>query len=426
LSSNKANSAVQSAAAPGDVPTGSAPGTGRRVQIIAAIVAILLAAAFVVTHLWRTRSSDELAASTTERAAAPPPVAVIGVERAPATRPLVLPGQTAAWYEATIYARVNGFGGKWTADIGDPVHKGQVLATIETPDLDAELAAAKARLKAADAQVKVREAEADFGRTTYERWRSSPKGVVSEQERDAKKAASDSANAQLNAARSQVTLNQADLDRLSALEQFKQVTAPFDGVVVERRIDIGNLVTAGSTASTTPLYRVTQNDPIRVFVDVPQDAAARMKVGVPATITANDLPNRHFDGTITRTAQALNPEARTLRVEVDLANRDQALVPGMYVQIAFQLKTAGAAQVPASALIFRSGGPQVAVVDQAGKVHFHDVTIATDDGNVVELGSGIAPGDHVALNLSARIADGEQVTATMVESGLAAAAPPKP
>src|SRR6202011_2754322 len=186
---------------------------------------------------------------------------------------LVLPGQTAAWYETTIYARVNGYVAKWLVDIGDHVKKGQVLATIETPELDAELAAARAQLKASEAQVNARDAEAKFSKTTNERWRDSPKGVVSEQERESKKADYETAEARLYAANAQVALDKSRVDQYSAMAEFKLVKAPFDGTITERKIDVGNLVTAGSMTTTTPLYRMAQTEPLRVFVDVPQRAS---------------------------------------------------------------------------------------------------------------------------------------------------------
>ena len=171
---------------------------------------------------------------------------------------MTLPGETAAWYESTIYARVDGYVATWNVDIGDHVKKGQVLATIDTPDLDAKLAAARAKVKASRALVVARQADADFAKTTYQRWKDSPKGVVSEQERDAKKAGYDSAVANLNEAKAQVGLDQADVDRYTALTQFKQVVAPYDGTITERHIDIGNLVTDGRT-NTTPLYRMVED-----------------------------------------------------------------------------------------------------------------------------------------------------------------------
>jgi RND family efflux transporter MFP subunit len=391
------------------VPTAIARGTGRRMQIVAGTVAAVLLVGFFVVHSIRSHSADRLAAATAILAAAPPLVDVVTVQSAPRTDVLSLPGEAAAWYESTIYARVDGYVEKWFVDIGDQVHEGQVLATIQTPRLDARLVAAQARLRAAEAQVEVGKAQARFARSTYERWNNSPKGVVSEQEREDKKAAYESAQARCDAAVAQVNLAQAEVDRLTASEQFKKVRAPFTGIIVQRQVDIGNLVTADSTGGNTPLYRMTKNDPIRIFVDAPQSVAASMKVGTPAHISVRNLPGRSFDGTITRTANAVDTTARTLRVEVDLPNPDGTLVPGSYVQVAFGLDTDGVSQVPAAALVFGVRGPQVAVVDGNRAVAFRNVSIARDNGDVVELASGVRPGERVALNISSQIADGETV-----------------
>jgi RND family efflux transporter MFP subunit len=400
------------------------PGAGRRMQILAGGVAILLLVGFFLVHHFRAREESLLAQRTAEQSGAPAPVDVVIARPSPTTQTLTLPGETAAWYESTIYARVNGYVAKWYVDIGDQVRKSQILAAIDTPELDAQLVAAQAKLHASEALVKVREAEADFAKTTYDRWRGSPKGVVSDQEREAKKADFDSAVARLNAAHAQVNLDQADVDRLTALTAFKQVTAPYDGTIIERRIDIGNLVTAGSTANTTPLYRMSQDNPMRVFVDVPQRAAGDIVVGTPAHVTASEPPNRDLVGTVARTSQSINTRARTLRVEVDLPNPDDKLVPGMYVEVRFGLKTQALAQVPAAAMVFRASGPQVAVVDSDNTVHFRDVTIARDNGPVVDIGSGVSPGDKIVLNISSQIAEGDKVSASEADDGLASAGKP--
>ncbi len=388
------------------------PRTGERLKRGAKIVAIVFAIAFVLVSLDRLIKAHGVARAAREAAAAPPRVEVIAAQPVGAVQRLVLPGYTAAWHASTIYARVNGYVGKWFVDIGDRVHAGQVLALIETPDLDAELAAARAQLKADEATVVVRKAETEFARTTYVRWRDSPKGVVSEQEREEKKAAYDSSVARQRSAEADAALAQAQVDKYQALTQFKKVTAPYDGVITVRDIDIGNLVTAGSTAATTPLYVMTQNDPIRIFVDAPQSAAEELSSGnPPVQVQTSAGVMRDYSGKVTRTSQALNPQARTLRVEVDIPNPKDEFVPGMYVKVGFGLPPRGLVQVPAAALIFRAGGPQVARVDSAGRISFRNVTIGRDDGSVVELSSGVAPGDRLALNVSSQITDGELVRA---------------
>ncbi len=392
------------------------PNTGARLKRGAKIVAIVFAVAFVLVSIDRLIKAHGVARATRDAAAAPPRVEVITAQPVGALQRLVLPGYTAAWHSSTIYARVDGYVSKWFVDIGDHVHAGQVLALIETPDLDAELAAARAQLKADEATVVVRKAETDFARTTYARWRDSPRGVVSEQEREEKKAAYDSAVARQRSAEADAALAQAQVDKYQALTQFKKVTAPYDGVITVRDIDIGNLVTAGSTAATTPLYVMTQNDPIRIFVDAPQSAAEDLISGnPPVQVQTSAGVMRDYSGKVTRTSEALNPQARTLRVEVDIPNPREEFVPGMYVKVGFGLPPRGLVQVPAAALIFRAGGPQVARVDASGKISFHNVSIGRDDGSVVELSSGVAPGDRLAVNVSSQIEQGEQVRAQNLE-----------
>jgi RND family efflux transporter MFP subunit len=398
------------------------PGTRRRLMILASAVALALAGGFLFVHHRKTESEAQLAETTKREAAELPRVDVVTVGPQPSTQTLVLPGETAAWYTATIFARVSGYVGRWFHDIGDYVKKGQVLASIETPELDAEFNSAKARLNVSEAQVLLKEAQLEFATTTYVRWRDSPIGVVSEQEREDKKARYGEALAELQAARAQAGLDQSLVDRAAAFEGFKRVRAPFDGTIIERRVDLGDLVTAGSTTNTTVLYRITLDDPLRVFINAPQNTAAQlMRVGTPGVITADYRPNERFKGTVTRTAKAINPEVRTLRVEVDIRNPNHTLVPGTYVNVTFELKSSGLIEIPAAALLFRTKGPQVAVikdiVDGHGVVDIRGVTIGRDNGNVVDISAGLEKGDKVALNLSRRIENGEKVEINDVDQG---------
>jgi RND family efflux transporter MFP subunit len=394
----------------GGVSTSFEPETGNRVKKGVVIAAAILLLSFIVVRVARFFDERAVANAGETAYAAPPPVDVVVARAVTVGQDLALPGETAAWYESTIYARVNGYVGKWLVDIGDRVKKGQLLATIETPELDAELAASRSQLKTSEAQVVASRAEAEFAKTTNERWRDAPKGVVSEQERESKKADYNSTSARLYAAEAQVAADKSRVDQYTALAQFKQVTAPFDGIITERKIDLGNLVTAGSSSTTTPLYRITQNNPLRVFVDVPQSAAEELtKPGVPAEVRATGSYAGVFPGKITRAAEAINPQARTMRVEVDLPNANNALVPGLYVTVAFRLEPKGLVEVPAAALTFRANGPQVARVDSSGKVEFVNAAIVRDNGNLVELGPSVRPGDRLVLNISSEIAPGQAV-----------------
>jgi RND family efflux transporter MFP subunit len=396
----------------------SKPNIEPKLKMFAAIIAALLLAGYIGVHHMRSVYNVDLAHATQKAASAPPVVDVITVQNAPPWSSLTLPGETSAWYQSSIYARVDGYVKAWNVDIGDSVKKGQVLAMIDTPDLDAKLAAARAKVRAAMAMELVRKAEADFAKTTYDRWRNSPKGVVSAQECDAKKAGFNSASARLTQAKAQVGLDQALVDNLMALTQFKKVVAPYAGVIVKRHIDIGDLVTANSH-NTKPLYRMVKDNPVRVFVFLPQRDADGIVVGSTARVTVNDLPDRVFTGRVARTADALNAEARTLRVEVDIPNPERLLLPGLYVNVRFHLPAKGLVVVPPAALVFRSSGPKVCVVDRNNRVSFRGVTIARDNGNAVELGSGVSVGDRIALNVSSQISNGDTVDPHELRTGLA-------
>jgi RND family efflux transporter MFP subunit len=386
-------------------------GTGLRMSVLALVFAGVLVVGFFFVNAQRRHTTNELAAATRAEMSGPPPVDVVSAKSSPLTQRLVLPGETAAWYDSKIYARVNGYVEKWLVDIGDHVSNGQTLALIETPELDAQLQAARAKLNAAQAEVNVKQAHADFAKSTYERWRSSPQGVVSEQERESKKAASMEAESDLVASKAQVALDQADVDRLTSLTEFKKVKAPFEGTIVERDIDIGDLVTAGSGSGVSALYRVARNEPMRVFVNVPQSAADDLLTGnAPASIAVGGAANRHYEGKVSRTSQAINPQSRTLRAEVDIPNADSRLVPGMYVEVSFTLKNPIGVQVPAAALSFRPK-PQVAIIDDKNVVEFRDVKIGVDDGDVVQIESGLKEGDKVVLNISSQFASGMKVDA---------------
>jgi RND family efflux transporter MFP subunit len=195
------------------------------------------------------------------------------------------------------------------------------------------------------------------------------------------------------------------------LTEFKEVKAPFDGTIVERDIDIGDLVNAGSGSGMSALYRVARNEPMRVFVNVPQSAADDLLTGdARASITVGGDAGRHYDGKVARTSRAINRQSRTLRAEIDLPNSDSHLVPGLYVEVSFALKNPIGVQVPAAALLFRPK-PQVAIINEKNVVEFRDVKIGVDDGDVVQIESGLKEGDKVALNLSSQIASGMKVDA---------------
>jgi len=403
-----------------NAPKDTSPGAARGIRILAVVLACGLAIGYALVHRQRAEASAELEKSSADQSSHAVPVTAIRVALGSGQDHLRLPGTTAAWYESTLYGRINGYVDRWSADIGDRVHRGQVLATMATPDLDAELVAARAHLQADTAEVAVRQAAHDFAETTWKRWRDSPTGVVADQEREAKKADFDGATAQLAAASARVNLDRAQVARLEALTSFKEVTSPIDGVVSERHIDIGNLVTAGSTTATPPLYRVVSDATVRVFVDVPQNLADQVRPGAPVSVFPADPSQQPISAKVTRSAGSVDAQTRALRVEIDVANTGHRLTPGQYVQVEFQLRQAPLPVVPAAALLFRSSGAQIAVVGAGGAVEFRPVTIARDEGTRITLAGGVAPGELVALNLSSQVLAGDKVEAKIQDT----AAPP--
>lgn len=385
------------------------PRTGRFLVLGIGVLVVVLGIGFVVADL--VRHHDEKAADhqASTAAAGKVTVDVVTVRHAPSNYPLTLPGETAGWYQSTIYARVDGYVGSWSADIGDRVKQGQVLALIDTPDLDQQLSGARDKATASEAQVRAVQSDVSIAKLTYDRWHNSPPGIVSEQEREDKKAAYDSAVAHLAEAQAQAKLDEDVVGRYDAMEDFKKVTAPYDGVITARRIDIGDLISAGSSSNTSPLYSIAQSNVIRVFVDVPQKAAAAMVVGLSAHATCSQIRGRIFRGKVTRSSMSLDPATRTQRTEVDIPNADLSLMPGLYVQVTFELNQQDLVEVPAAAILFRPAGLEVARVDGDNKVEFRRVTVAKDDGEIVELTSGVNAGDRVALNLSSAVSPGEQV-----------------
>jgi RND family efflux transporter MFP subunit len=400
------------------VPVHSNSGTGGRLLILILLLVAGLVAAFIFRHVRNARAEVSLSHQTAQSAEAPPSVDVVRVSYGSPTHLLTLPGETRAWYKSTIYARISGYVKNWTGDIGDRVKEGQVLATIDTPELQDQLKAAQAKVAADLSEVRVAEATEKFDKSTNKKFSGAGQGVVSDLEREEKQAETDTSIAKYDAAMSQVNLDQADVNRLKDMEKFENVVAPYDGVILQRHIDIGDLVTAGSTANTTSLYVVAKSDQIRIITDVPQTASNEIKVGMPATASAREFPGRTFRGTVTRTSSSIDTVSMTLEVEVDVPNPNLELVPGMYVQVSFQTKAAHAPlQIPASAINFRTGGPLVAVVDSRGMVHFHNVTISRDMGDVIELGSGVSPGDRVALNISNQVSEGDKVDPIATAAG---------
>ncbi len=394
--------------ASGRQPATPPPGKTRWVAAVALLIAIGIAVAGILA---RRHQESEVTKWTMEQAT--PTVATITPRQGVSGQQLVLPGDIEAWYEAPIYARVSGYLKDWYADYGAHVQKGQLLADIDAPDLDAQLAAAKAKLVSAQAQVKVRQAERDFANTTYARWRDSPKGVVSEQETESKKAESGSAAARYNAALADANVNQSQVDQLTALEDFKRIVAPFDGIVTARNTDVGALINAGSGGNGPQLFRVADVHEMRVFVQVPQEMSATVHKGLTADLVLPQYPDKTFRAVVATTSEAINKTSRTLLVELHADNVDKLLQPGTFAEVHFNLaNNPGTIRIPTSALVFREDGVQVAVLGAGNKVELKSVKLGRNLGTEFEVLKGLSVTDTVINSPPDSLSEGEVVKVT--------------
>jgi len=358
---------------------------------IGAGLAVLIVAGGLVTRVMASQSLK----TWTEQAAIPT-VAVIAPSPLSGAEDLVLPGKIDAFYDAQIHARVNGYLKQWFTDIGAPVKAGQVLAVIDTPDLDQQLAQAKADLSTAVANQKL-------AQTTAARWSSLlADDAVSRQESEEK--SSDYA-----AKTADVAAAQANVQRLEALEAFKRITAPFDGVVTGRTTDIGQLIAAG-TPNDPGLFTVSDVRKLRIYVDVPQSYSAELHPGMTANLTVPEHPGQTFTADLVTTTGAVSAASGTMQVELQIDNSTGALKPGDYAQVSFGLPpAAGTIRLPSSALLFTPKGMQVATIGPDSHVVMKPVTIARDYGASVEIATGVSPGDRVINNPPDSLVQGELV-----------------
>jgi RND family efflux transporter MFP subunit len=385
--------------------TAPPPRNLRRIGLIAVVAAMVIA---VFGILERRSHEAEVAQWTQEQAI--PTVAVISPRAGAAAQQLVLPGTVQAWYDAPIYARVPGYLKIWHFDYGAHVKKGAVLAEIETPDLDAQLAAAQAKLNSARAVVKVREAEAQFAESTFQRWRDSPKGVVSVQEQQSKEADYNSAKARLNSATAEVAADQGEVDRLQALESFKNILAPFGGVVTARETDIGALINAGSGGNGPELFRVADIHKMRIYVQVPQQLSAGIEAGLNAELHLPQYPDRTFKAVVATTSGAINASARTLLVELHADNPDSELQPGAYAQVDFELPSnPNVVRIPTSALVFRERGMEVATIGPGDTIELKSIKLGRNLGTEVEVLQGLTLSDRLVNSPPDSLATGDKV-----------------
>ncbi|MEN9817863.1 MAG: hypothetical protein RLZ32_1743 [Gemmatimonadota bacterium] len=377
--------------------------------LLLALFAALLAAG-TLPRLARARARDAEQAATRR----PPTVYTETVRRDTAGSALELPGSVVGIHETALHARASGFVQALRVDIGSAVRRGETLAVLDMPEVREQAAQAAAVLEQA-------EANAALARTALARWQQlAAQGVVAPQELDERTAAAGVAEANARAAR-------ANLASLRELLRFGALTAPYAGLVTARTIDVGSLVTAGTVAGARPLLTVVQLDTIRVMVQVPQGAAARVRPGLRARILARDLgADALFDGTVARTAGAMDPATRTLLTEIRVANPRRRLLPGMFATVQLAVPGAGASvRLPAIALIVRGEGTLAARVVR-DTVRLVPITLGRDFGTTVEVQEGLAAGDAVVVNPAESLEDGQVVRAIARGTGAAPAAGGRP
>lgn len=368
----------------GFVPAASGHGTRTYLRLGLAAALVALAALAWLVHA-RQQTAAALSRQTETDGLLTVATALPQPDGAPTE--LVLPGNLQADYQAPIYARTNGYVRRWFVDIGAKVHKGEVLADIESPEVDQQLRQAQASLAVARAEAKI----ADI---TAERWRRlRASDSVSRQEADEKVSAAQASDAQVLAARANVL-------RLQQLAGFERVVAPFDGIITARNTDIGDLINAGS-GSGAALFGIADTRRLRLYVRVPQDDAAAMRPGLVADLHLPDRPGVVYRAALDTTAGAIDPATRTLMVELLVDNGRDELLPGAYAEVHFRVPQAQAAHsflLPANVLLFRGDGLHVATVDSRDRVLLKPVTVGRDYGSQIEIVSGISANDHIVLS----------------------------
>lgn len=378
--------------APVETPAAPAHRRRRWMLFIAPLVIVLLVVAGILPRIHARRELRE----DTRRHDATAVVAELPEKSQPGQE-VVLPGNIRAFMDAPIYARTSGYLRRWYADIGTHVRKGQLLAEIETPEADQQLAQARADLASA-------QANSNLAQTTAERYQNLLQSdSVSKQE-------TDNAVAAGRAQAATVTSAQANVKRRAELQGFQKIEAPFDGVITARNTDIGQLINSGAGAPTTELFHIAAVSTLRVFVNLPQTYSSEIKVGMPATVTLAEMPGRSFTGKIVRSADSIDPATRTLLVEVDIDNHGGQLLAGSYAEVHFNIKSQSPLLlVPVSALLFRSEGLRIALVDSNNRAKLVPVTLGRDYGTHVEVVSGLTPNDRVIDSPPDSLLDGQEV-----------------
>jgi membrane fusion protein (multidrug efflux system) len=382
----------------------------KRHVAIAAGVVLVIAAAFLAGYLPRRHARAKVTAATPAAPVAPR-VAIVKAVAVDAGRMLSLPASLVANQQTQVYARASGYVSRWLVDIGSRVQKGELLVQLDTPELDKQLAQAKASLSQTMAALAQAKANRTYAYLTAKREAELfAKQLISAQENDQAQTQAAVWDANVNAAQATVAAQRANVGQLQQLVSFGRVYAPFAGTITRRLVDVGTLVNAGAGSNAAALFEIVSADPMLAYVDVPQVFAFSIRVGADAKIGLKNFPGRAFAGKVARTAGALDPASRTLRTEVDLPNPKGELLAGMFVDVSLDVAVSHqVVRVPSSAIIADSRGIHVGVVDGSGKVRLVPVTPGLDNGSTVDVVSGLSGGEQVMSAPPSDVADGMQV-----------------
>ncbi len=391
------------------------PQISRRARFVVPVSFALLLLAFAAAVVFlgvipRVQAKASLVQRTNDRLAEKPRVSVVPAASAGAEERVELPARLQALVSAAIFPREGGYVKEIRADIGDKVTMGQVLAIIDTPVLDQQIRSAGANVATSNAKVLQAIAQAKASDATIRRLKAVEKGVVSQQAIDDAQGKADVDAAAVTAARAELEAQQAILQSLQQQKELATIVAPFAGDIAERGYDVGDLVIADKTDSNKPIYRMSDREHMRVFIDLPQSAAVRVEAGHTIKLSVRELPGKVFEGKIVRVSSAMDTATRTRLAEARVENPSRELLPGMFAEV--NLTIPGGAKgvlIPGEALIIREGKAQVAVVGKDGKIDYRKVVIGRDNGAKIEILEGIEPGESVVVNLARQMTVGTPV-----------------
>jgi RND family efflux transporter MFP subunit len=361
--------------------------------------------------VYRALHRSEALQEATGAETAAPVVRVVEVKRTAREQELALPGTTLADQTTSLYARINGYLKSYAFDLGDSVKKGQLVADIDSPEVDQQLRQARATLGMAQAALLQAQANQDLAKVAADRWAALVKEkAVSQQEADEKRLTLVAREADGEAARASIRAQEANVKRLEEQSSFKQILAPFDGVITARNVEIGTLVSEGSGTGARELFRMVQIHSLRLHVPVPETFVPAIKIGMETPLSFGAWPGKTFTGKVSRISGAVEPSSRTLLVELRVPNEDGKLLPGMYAQVTFKLQREGAPLLmPSTALLVRPEGTLAAFVGKDGIVHYKKIQVGRDFGTDIEIVSGLEEHDAVMTNPGTVIREGQKV-----------------